>query len=118
MNNLIAANRDCSVIVGGDMNVDLSREWQHTMLLRDFCDMAMLFPVITHSLGCIDYTYHFNMSRFNVLDHFLLTGDIFDTCIRRVSIDNVSDHEPLILHLDVSIARLVSSPSCYTYRPV
>ena len=122
VNNLIAANRDCSVIVGGDMNADLSREWQHTMLLRDFCDMAMLFPVITYSLSCIDYTYHFNMLRFNVLDHFLLSGDLFDTCICRVSvmhdIENASDHEPLILHLDVSIARLVLSPSCYTYRPV
>jgi exonuclease III len=122
LNNIIAANRDCSVIVGGDMNVDLSREWQHTTLLRDFCDMTMLFPVITHSLSSIDYTYHFNKLRFNVLDHFLLSGDMFETCIRCVSVmhdvDNASDHEPLILHLDISIARLVSSSSCYTYRPV
>lgn len=55
-----------------------------------------------------------------MLDHFLLSGDVFENYIRCGSVkhdmDNVSDHEPLILPLEISIDRFASSSSCYMYR--
>ena len=42
--------------------------------MNEFCDSNNLFPVIKHSCSSIDFTYHFNMSRFNILDHFIVFG--------------------------------------------
>jgi exonuclease III len=40
---VIDDNADCHVIVGGDFNVDLSRDWLHTGILRTFCIYRPLF---------------------------------------------------------------------------
>jgi hypothetical protein len=46
------------------------------------------------------------MSRFQVLDHFLLSGVLFDTSVDDVNvvhcIENTSDHDPLFLHLNIA----------------
>jgi exonuclease III len=68
---------DCHAIVGGDYNVDFSRDRRHTVLLNDFCESMGLIPVIRHHSCNIDYTYSFNFSRFSTLDHFLLSCSIF-----------------------------------------
>ena len=43
------------------------------------------------------------MSRFNVLDHFLLTGTVFHNSLCRAfaihDVDNISDHDPVALQL-------------------
>ena len=73
--DLINSNPNSHVICGGDYNVDFSRNWQHTHIVNEFCDSNNLFPVIKcikHSCSNIDFTYHFNMSRFNILDHFIV----------------------------------------------
>ena len=69
------------IIVGGDFNVDLNRERTHTALLGSFCDNTGLLPILRHPLCTVDYTYNFNMMRFNVLDHFLLSAALFDMCL-------------------------------------
>ena len=40
--------------------------------MNEFCDSNNLFSVIKHSCSNIDFTYHFNVSRFNILDHFIV----------------------------------------------
>ena len=70
--SVIAAYADCHIIVGGDFNVDFSRVWLHTGFLRDFCAALNLEPTTQHDNAQVDYTYNFNMSRFNILDHFIV----------------------------------------------
>jgi len=103
-------NKNCTVIIGGDFNVDFSRDSYHTDLLNKFCTDNNLYPGVRHSACRVDYTYQFNMSRFCVLDHFILPGVFFDTAVDSLytehSVDNRSDHEPLFLRLKI--------PSCFT----
>jgi len=113
VNCLIAQNPDCHCIIGGDFNVDFSRNWSHTGLLNSFCVDNNLNPVIKHSLNSVDYTYNFNMMRFNILDNFLLSGVLFDTAVQDVRVlhcvDNTSDHDPLVLDLNIDLERVAHS---------
>ena len=72
--NFINDHLDCYIIVGGDFNVDLSRAWVHTAMLKSFCENNGLEPAVMHKNSKVDYTYSFNMCRFNILDHFLVSG--------------------------------------------
>jgi len=101
--DLIDRYTNCHIVIGGDFNVDFSRDWVHTALLNSFCDNVGISPIVCHTLCNIDYSYNFNMSRFNVLDHFLLSGTLFDKCVESASVlhstDNTSDHDPILLQL-------------------
>ena len=76
-------------------------------MLNDLCESTGLNPVIRHHSCNNDYTYSFNFSRFSVLDHFLLSGAIFENSVSGVSvlhnIDNLSDHEPIVLKLSLDV---------------
>lgn len=115
---LISQNASSHIIIGGDFNVDFCRNWQHTELLTDFCDNLNLEPVNRHNNYHIDYTYNFNMSRFNILDHFILSGVLFDEAIISADAlhdgDNLSDHDPIILKLclDSKYVSLVERIHC------
>jgi hypothetical protein len=86
-----------------DFNVDFARGRLHTTLLDSFYDHVGLHATIRHTLCNIDYSYHFNMCRFNTLDHFLLSGTIFGNSVYRISVyhdsDNISDHDPRVRRL-------------------
>ena len=101
------ANSDCHVIADGDFNVDFTRDRCHTLLLVNFCESVGLIPAVRHCNSNIDYTYHFNLDRFSVLDHFLLSGSLYENSINNVfalhSTDNTSDHEPVILQLSLEV---------------
>ena len=43
--NLVSNNNDCHVIMGGDFNVDISRDRLHTAMLDSFCDSMGLNPI-------------------------------------------------------------------------
>jgi hypothetical protein len=103
LEDLIDNNSDCHIVAGGDFNVDFSRRWLHTDLLVSFCEKLSLSPIQNHNLYAIDYTYQFGMSRFSILDHFILSGTLFDNCIDNITvlhdIANLSDHDPVIMSL-------------------
>ena len=103
--HLIENNADCHVLFGGDFNVDFSRDRLYTALLNSFCDHMGLNPIIRHSTCNIDYTYNFNMDRFNILDHFLVSGTIFSRSVVNAyaihDVDNTSDHDPVVLQLSL-----------------
>ena len=104
---LISQNQDCIAIVGGDFNVELCRNSCHCTLLNNFCMDNDLYPVIRHAASQVDYTYQFNMSRFSVLDHFIIPASLFDNAVHSLlvehDVDNRSDHEPLILVLHIPV---------------
>lgn len=109
VDDLIDRNPDCHVMLGGDFNVDFSRNWTHTDLLNDFCLRTNVSPIIRHSLSTIDYTYNFSMKSFSVIDHFILSEQLFSSTVKSISVihdvDNTSDHDPLCLELDLTVAR-------------
>ena len=115
---LIHQHPNCHSIPGGDFNVDFSRNWFHTELLTDFCDNLSLEPVYQHNNYHIDYSYNFNMSRFNTLDHFILSGILFENSIMSVDAihcgDNLSDHEPIVMKLclDTKLVSLSEKVYC------
>ena len=97
---LISSNLDCNLIIGGDCNIDFCRITPHTALLDSFCANNALKIACRHKASSVDFTYHFSMSRFSVLDHFLVSCALFDM-IEAVtvchSVDNLSDHEPITI---------------------
>lgn len=104
-------NSDCHVIAGGDFNVDFARDRRHTVLLSDFCESTgRLNPTARHRKCSIDYTYSFNLNRFSILDHFLLSGSLYENSVNSVSvlheIDNTSDHDPIVLELFLEAKRI------------
>lgn len=104
---LIVNNLDCHIIIGGDFNVDFSRVRAHTALLRSFCANQDLHVAIEHPNSSVDYTYQFSMTRFSILDHFLLSPALFNYLMTSATvihdINNLSDHEPIVLELDLAI---------------
>jgi len=116
----VANNSDCHIILGGDFNVDFCRNWSHTALLNSFCDDAGLLPTIRHSACTIDYTYNFNMDRFSILDHFVVSGTLFDECILGVSVlhdvDNISDHDPILLNVSIDCKFIATCERVFTPR--
>jgi len=110
IDSIIDQFSDCHIIVGGDFNTDFSRLSFQSSALMDFCVQSNLHPVCDHSNSSIDYTYNFNMTSFSMIDHFLLSEQLFNTSVSCANIlhesDNTSDHDPVCLHLDVSVAKL------------
>jgi hypothetical protein len=59
--------------------------------------------------------------RFSALDHFLLSGSLFDNAVDRVFVDhgadNLSDHDPIFLELRMSSPVVSHSEQVYSARP-
>ena len=116
VNNVIEQHQDCEIILGGDFNVNFSRNWSLTDLLNDFGTRTNLYPSIKHVCSSVDYTYytyHFGLTRFNVLDHFIVSGGLFVNALSKLyashDIDNTSDHEPLTIQFDIQADRFSAS---------
>ena len=107
IDDLVNSNCDCHIIVGGDLNVDLSRDRTHTLLLNSFCENLELRAVLGHDRCTIDYSYNFNAERFSVLDHFLLSNNIFENFVEGACVvhdmDNTSDHDPIFIKLLLNV---------------
>jgi len=79
--DLIITYSDYNVVICGEFNVDFSRDWVHTALLNSFCDSIGLTPIVRHPICNMDYSYNFNIRRFSILDHFLLSGSLYYHCV-------------------------------------
>jgi hypothetical protein len=62
---LINSNSDFHVVIGGDFNVNFSRDRTHAALLNSFIQVSGLIPADWHAVSHIDYTYKFNMQSFS-----------------------------------------------------
>ena len=107
--NILLANASCQVVFGGDFNVDFSRASCNSSVLKDFCVRMKLYPLTDHCHSQVDYSYHFAMRHFHTLDHFIVSEQIFQESVNKMSVihdvDNLSDHEPIYLHLKCDISR-------------
>jgi exonuclease III len=115
VDDVINRNPDAHIILGGDFNVDFSRDWSHTILLNDFCLNICINPVIRHPCNTVDFTYNFNMKTFSAIDHFILSEQLFCKAVKCVSVlhdvDNISDHDPLYIELELTVARCMFEAS-------
>ena len=72
-----------------------------TNILNDFCNSVDIVPTIRNTCCHIDYTYNFNMHKFSTLDHFMVSGTLFDNALVNVTVmhdgDNLSDHDPIVI---------------------
>ena len=118
---LVNDNPDCHIVLCGDFNVDFTRNWSHTALLSSFCDNVSMSPAHRHTEYSVDFTYNFDMSRYSTLDHFILSGILFDNCFQTVSVlhdaDNMSDHEPVLLDLCLDLQYVSLTDKVHSPRP-
>ena len=78
----------------------------------------MTLPVYRHRNSCVDYTYHFNMQSFSVIDHFFVSEQLFQHCVLKQyvshDVDNMSDHDALCLRLQLDISCFRLSDRVFT----
>lgn len=107
---LLVNNVDCHYLIGGDFNVDLSRNTVHTALLRSFSDNNGLLYASDFDGANFDFTYQFNMSRFSLIDNFMLSSFLFHNMLQRADVvhdvNNLSDHEPVTIELCMSVTHV------------
>ena len=89
-------------------------------MLSSFCENPNLFPAHGH-VRYIGYTFCFGTTRYSTLDHFLLSGTLYETCVDRVSvaddIDNVSDHHPIFMCLSLDTKYVGVTGKVHSPRP-
>jgi exonuclease III len=120
IDDIIQRFPDCFVICGGDFNVDFQRDRTHNARLNEFCRNMPLQPAFTHSCSLADYAYNFNMHRFSIIDHFLVSEALFDEATSQMyvrhEIDNRSDHDPIFMHLSIIYDHFSITPRVFTSR--
>jgi len=106
INSVCESFPDAMLILGGDFNVDFSRDTLHTDELQCFCTDLNLSVACNHPMSNVDFTYHFNMERFSIIDHFMVPNYVFASHVKVVTsvhdVDNLSDHEPVYMQLGLS----------------
>ena len=103
---IIHAHETPYIIVGGDLNTDISRvQSRQRLALLDFVQRENLLLALNHQLANVDYTYESkaNGSR-SLIDHFIVSESIHDL-INCYEVShhgyNISDHSSLHLGLNV-----------------
>ena len=96
---------DHCLVIGGDFNVEFYKHKVHSKLLQDVRNENDLRLGTQHDSRCIDFTYNFSTDRFSFIDHSIVSAAAyvlcFDTCLVRWDDDNFSDHDPIVLSLDI-----------------
>jgi len=74
-------------------------------LLSSFCENLDNFPEHCHVKYDIIYTFCFGTTKYSTVDHVMLSGAFYETCIDSVTvvhnIDNMSDHQPIFMHVSL-----------------
>ena len=115
INNIISIYPNHKIVITGDLNCDFSRNTPFVNLIRNFImdrnltDVWWSFPV--------DFTYSFistNRVSHSTIDHFLVSDNI-QPCVNEASVihlgDNLSNHEPIFLSLNLTDVTAVTTPS-------
>jgi len=101
---------DHSLVIGGDFNVDFSK---HLQLLTDACTDNNLRTATFHECCDIDFTRNFIcMNKFSFIDQFLVSAAMYETfiagCTVRHGGDNLSDHNHIVLTLNIDWSSIAS----------
>ncbi len=103
-----ACNNVNHVVIGGDLNTDLSRpQSAHTECIRLMCSREDMKCVFDHTNCSIDYTYESmsNASR-SCIDQFIVSESLFHSvehCCVTHDGDNLSDHSVVSLQLAIEV---------------
>ena len=64
----------------------------------------MLSVARLHEAPCIALRYNLNISRYSIIDQFIVSANVYVSFISTCSVkhdgDNLSDHDPIMLSLD------------------
>jgi len=114
---IIDQHDDHCFIIGGDFNVDFNKHKWHSRLLRDVCNANNLRLATLHETCHIDFTYNFNMDHFSFIDHFIVSSAVYemfiDTCSVKHDGENLSDHDPIVLSLNINWNFIARAPRHY-----
>ena len=105
--SIVNYHPNAHIVVSGDFNVDFARNWRHTEILNDFCDRLGLSPTVRHYNNAVNYTYHFNMKLFSLLD--------FSSCLARYLTKLLIGHEWCMMLTICPIMTLFTS-RCIFFR--
>ena len=115
INNIISSYPNHKVIVGGDMNCDFSRNTPFVNIIRDFIMDRNLTAAWWSSP--VDFTFSYsngNSVKHSTIDHFLMSDNIQPFMNEATAIhlgDNLSNHEPIYMSLNLSDITAVKSQS-------
>ena len=110
------------VVIGGDLNSDLKRTSSDRVeLLADFTSSQGLFLCLEHAPTSVDFTYEnsWNHAR-STIDHFVISENLRSSFVRQWCIhegDNLSDHSPLFLELNILAEDVVETQSARVPKP-
>ena len=117
---LIEEHNPHGIIVGGDLNTDLSRNRGHSSYLKQYCDSLNLFLGcnIPHFVQRCTYDDGVNCS---IIDHFLCSKNMYDNIVKLYVNDDVvnpSNHHSIHIsaslemheHIDVRTSTSVRAP--------
>ncbi|ELU02058.1 hypothetical protein CAPTEDRAFT_218117 [Capitella teleta] len=111
------------VIIGGDLNTDISRVRSvHSAMLKEFCTRLSLRFCLSSPKNTVGFTYNNEATGAqSVLDHFIVSENLFGSIESSYSClhegDNLSDHLPVCLNLDVKASFAPQSNAHALNRP-
>jgi len=105
--NILSDYPECSVILGGDFNLEFVNELSCRAIVNDFVRSSMLKLCDSKVASPTRFTYvsEANNSK-SFIDHFFVDVALFDKVESSEIIDsgmNLSDHLPLVLHFSESL---------------
>ena len=93
------------IIVGGDLNCDITRDVPQTHALMDFVERENLYLALNSSNSTVTHTHE----SLSTIDHFMITPNLSDFIIKYETLEtvsNFSDHIPIIMQMNIDIEYL------------
>ena len=105
--NFCATHNVENCVIGGDLNTDMSRTKSgNSINLQNFMDEENLFLVLKETINNVAYTYKGASNATSLIDHFIVSEDLTmlaSDYFTLDSVDNLSDHVPLYMFLNVML---------------
>ena len=109
---------DCVCIIGGDFNCDLNVSSHASTMINDFLSFGNLYRCDLAMSHKVDYTFHNDSSNcYSHIDYFVTFDSQLITKFEILDSGSfLSDHLPIAITLDYTLAPIVSKPSS-SYHP-
>ena len=93
------------IIVGGDLNCDITRDVPQTHALMDFVERENFYLAVNNSNSSVTHTHE----SLSTIDHFMVTPNLSEFIIKYDTLETVkifSDHIPVIMQMNIDIEYL------------
>ena len=104
---LVSSYQD-KAIIGGDFNVDISRNTGHALLLQQFCFDLSLHFMWDHSKVNSSFTYEsFDSNARSTIYHIICSTDPYRSIIDRHArhdVDNLSNHNVIVVNFKYALS--------------